>query len=79
MGYEATIFTDDAVKLGDELGTEVTKTAALEINRFVSIGGGPESADLVAVDFADIICKIYGWKILQTMSGEFLSTLSKES
>jgi hypothetical protein len=45
MGYEATIFTDDAVKLGDELGTEVTKTAALEINRFVSIGGGPESAD----------------------------------
>ena len=30
--HEATIFTDDAVKLSHQLGTEVTKTAALEID-----------------------------------------------
>ncbi len=38
--YEATIFTDDVTRLAQQLGTEVTKTAALEINSFDSIGKG---------------------------------------
>jgi len=33
--HEATIFTDDAAKLTQQLGTEVTKTAALEIGQSV--------------------------------------------
>lgn len=33
--HEATIFTDDAAKLAQQLGTEVTKTAALEIGQSV--------------------------------------------
>ena len=38
--HEATIFTDDATRLAQQLGTEVTKTAALEIDQSVSIGQG---------------------------------------
>jgi len=38
--HEATIFTDDVTRLAQQLGTEVTKTAALEINQSVSIGQG---------------------------------------
>jgi ATP-dependent exoDNAse (exonuclease V) alpha subunit len=38
--HEATIFTNDSAKLHKQLGTDVTKTAALEINHFVSIGQG---------------------------------------
>jgi len=36
--HEATIFTDDVTRLAQQLGTEVTKTAALEINQTMSIG-----------------------------------------
>jgi ATP-dependent exoDNAse (exonuclease V) alpha subunit len=36
--HEATIFTDNAAKLGQQLGTEVTKTAAFEIDQPLSIG-----------------------------------------
>jgi ATP-dependent exoDNAse (exonuclease V) alpha subunit len=36
--HEATIFTDDVTRLAQHLGTEVTKTAALEMNHSVSIG-----------------------------------------
>jgi len=38
--HEATIFTDDVTKLARQLGTEVTKTAAFEINQSASIGHG---------------------------------------
>lgn len=38
--HEATIFTDDATRLAQLLGTEVTKTAALEVNQVMSIGQG---------------------------------------
>jgi len=38
--HEATIFTDDAAKLAQQLGTEVTKTAAFEVNHSVAIGQG---------------------------------------
>ncbi len=38
--HEATIFTDDATRLAQQLGTEVTKTAALEIKQSMSIGQG---------------------------------------
>jgi conjugative relaxase-like TrwC/TraI family protein len=38
--HEATIFTDDVTRLGQQLGTEVTKTAALEINKSVSAEQG---------------------------------------
>ena len=38
--HEATIFTDDVTRLGQRLGTEVTKTAALEINKSVSAEQG---------------------------------------
>jgi conjugative relaxase-like TrwC/TraI family protein len=38
--HEATIFTDDASRLGQQLSTEVSKTAALEINQSVAIGQG---------------------------------------
>ena len=40
--HEATIFTNDSSKLGQQLGTEITKTAALESNQAVSIGQGLE-------------------------------------
>ncbi len=36
--HEATIFTDDVTKLAQHLGTEVTKTAAFEINQSAHIG-----------------------------------------
>jgi energy-coupling factor transporter ATP-binding protein EcfA2 len=38
--HEATLFTDDLVKLGPQLGAEVSKTSALEIDRASSIGRG---------------------------------------
>jgi len=38
--HEATIFTDDAAKLAQQLGTDVTKTAALEIKHSISAGQG---------------------------------------
>ncbi len=38
--HEVTIFTNDSAKLGQRLGTEVTKTAALEFNQPVTIGHG---------------------------------------
>jgi molybdopterin-guanine dinucleotide biosynthesis protein len=38
--HEATIFTDDITRLARQLGTEVTKTAALEISPPVPIGHG---------------------------------------
>jgi ATP-dependent exoDNAse (exonuclease V) alpha subunit len=40
--HEAVIFTDDVTRLAQHLGTEVTKTAALEINQFVSLCQGLE-------------------------------------
>lgn len=41
---DATIFTDDVTRLAQHLGTEVTKTAALEINRAYLIDQGIGSA-----------------------------------
>ena len=38
--HEATVFTDDANRLGYRLGTEVSKTAALESTHSVSVGHG---------------------------------------
>jgi conjugative relaxase-like TrwC/TraI family protein len=38
--HEATLFTDDMAKLGPQLGAEVSKTSALEINQASSIGLG---------------------------------------
>ncbi|MGC1871180.1 MAG: MobF family relaxase [Acidobacteriaceae bacterium] len=38
--HEVTIFTNDSAKLDQRLGTEVTKTAALEFNQPVTIGHG---------------------------------------
>ena len=38
--HEATIFTDDVSRLAQQLGTEVTKTAALEFNRTVPVEHG---------------------------------------
>jgi conjugative relaxase-like TrwC/TraI family protein len=38
--HEATLFTDDLTKLGPQLGAEVSKTSALEINQASSIGLG---------------------------------------
>ncbi len=38
--HEATLFTDDIAKLGPQLGAEVSKTSALEINQASSIGLG---------------------------------------
>ena len=38
--HEATLFTDDLAKLGPQLGAEVSKTSALEINQASSIGLG---------------------------------------
>jgi conjugative relaxase-like TrwC/TraI family protein len=38
--HEATVFTNDAAKLGQQLGTEITKTFALASDQAVSIGQG---------------------------------------
>jgi ATP-dependent exoDNAse (exonuclease V) alpha subunit len=38
--HEATLFTDDVAKLGPQLGAEVSKTSALEINQASSIAQG---------------------------------------
>lgn len=38
--HEATIFTDDVPRLAQQLGAEVTKTAALEVNQCVFMGHG---------------------------------------
>ena len=38
--HEATLFTDDLAKLGPQLGAEVSKTSALEINQTSSIAQG---------------------------------------
>lgn len=38
--HEATVFTDDANRLGHRLGTEVSETAALESTHSVSVGQG---------------------------------------
>jgi conjugative relaxase-like TrwC/TraI family protein len=38
--HDATIFTDDLAKLGPQLGADVSKTSALEINRGLSAGLG---------------------------------------
>jgi conjugative relaxase-like TrwC/TraI family protein len=38
--HEATMFTDDAAKLGQQLGSEVTKSSALDIGQTPSIGIG---------------------------------------
>jgi ATP-dependent exoDNAse (exonuclease V) alpha subunit len=38
--HEATVFTDDLAKLGPQLGAEVSKTSALEINQASSIAQG---------------------------------------
>ena len=40
--HEATLFTDDMAKLGPQLGADVSKTSALEINQASSIGKGIE-------------------------------------
>jgi ATP-dependent exoDNAse (exonuclease V) alpha subunit len=38
--HEVTIFTNDSSKLGQQLGTEITKTSALASDQTVSIGQG---------------------------------------
>jgi conjugative relaxase-like TrwC/TraI family protein len=38
--HEATLFTDDLAKLGPQLGAEVSKTSALEINQTSSVAHG---------------------------------------
>jgi conjugative relaxase-like TrwC/TraI family protein len=38
--HQATLFTDDMAKLGPQLGTDISKTSALEINQPSSIGLG---------------------------------------
>jgi len=38
--HEATLFTDDMAKLGPQLGTDVSKTSALEINHASSVAQG---------------------------------------
>jgi conjugative relaxase-like TrwC/TraI family protein len=38
--HEATVFTNDAAKLGQQLGTEIGKTAALQINQTTSLAQG---------------------------------------
>ena len=38
--HEATIFTNDAAKLGQQLGSEITKSSALEIDQTPPIGIG---------------------------------------
>jgi len=38
--HEATLFTDDMAKLGPQLGADISKTSALEINQALSIAQG---------------------------------------
>jgi hypothetical protein len=38
--HEATLFTDDMAKLAPQLGVDVSKTSALEINQGSSIARG---------------------------------------
>ena len=38
--HEATLFTDDMAKLGPQLGADVSKTSALEINQASSMAQG---------------------------------------
>jgi hypothetical protein len=38
--HEATLFTNDASKLGQQLGAEVTKTSAVENKQSASLGEG---------------------------------------
>jgi conjugative relaxase-like TrwC/TraI family protein len=38
--HEATLFTDDMAKLGPQLGADVSKTSALELNQSPSVGQG---------------------------------------
>jgi ATP-dependent exoDNAse (exonuclease V) alpha subunit len=38
--HRATLFTDDTAKLGPQLGADVSKTSALEINRGPPVGLG---------------------------------------
>jgi conjugative relaxase-like TrwC/TraI family protein len=38
--HEATVFTNDSAKLGQQLGTEITKTSALATDQAISIGQG---------------------------------------
>src|SRR5271168_5385632 len=38
--HEATLFTDDIAKLGPQLGADVSKTSALELNQDLSVGLG---------------------------------------
>src|SRR4029077_6143051 len=38
--HEATLFTDNVAKLGPQLGIDVTKTSALEVNQAASIAQG---------------------------------------
>jgi ATP-dependent exoDNAse (exonuclease V) alpha subunit len=38
--HEVTLFTDDMAKLGPQLGADVSKTSALEVNQPSSIGLG---------------------------------------
>jgi ATP-dependent exoDNAse (exonuclease V) alpha subunit len=38
--HDATLFTDDMAKLSHQLGADVSKTSALEINQASSIGNG---------------------------------------
>jgi ATP-dependent exoDNAse (exonuclease V) alpha subunit len=40
--HEATLFTDDIAKLGPQLGADVSKTSALEINQASSVTQGIE-------------------------------------
>ena len=44
--HEATLFTDDAKRLHQRLGTEVTKTAALEVGQSISTGTRDQSIDI---------------------------------
>ena len=38
--HQATVFTDDMAKLGHQLGADISKTSALEINQALSLGHG---------------------------------------
>lgn len=39
-GHEATVFPDDMATLGPQLGADVSKTSAREINRSLSVAQG---------------------------------------
>ena len=73
-GHETTLFTKDAAKLGQQLKTETSKTAALEISQPPSKGEGnsakmiaffmrsptPPSARLVAANATQIALWVHG-------------------